>query len=160
MLIRQYTENDLPQMIAIWNEVVSDAKAFPQESPLDYESGKTFFASQSYCGIAAEDDGTISGLYILHPNNVGRCSHICNASYAVAKSRQGRGTGKKLVENSLKIAKNLNFKIIQFNAVVATNSRAIQLYLNLGFQRLGKIEDGFRKNDGTFEDIELFWRKL
>lgn len=65
-------------MIAIWNEVVEDGIAFPQEDLLDAVSGKEFFESQSYTGVA-EDGGQIVGLYILHPNNVGRCGHICNA---------------------------------------------------------------------------------
>lgn len=43
---------------------------------------RAFFESQSYTGVA-DDDGQIVGLYILHPNNVGRCGHICIASYAV-----------------------------------------------------------------------------
>ena len=31
MLIRAYREDDLPEMIAIWNEVVEEGVAFPQE---------------------------------------------------------------------------------------------------------------------------------
>ncbi len=30
------------------------------------------------------------GLYILHPNNIGRCSHIANASFAVSSTHQGQ----------------------------------------------------------------------
>lgn len=58
MIIREYTQNDISDMIRIWNEVV-------------------------------EEDGYILGLYILHPNNVGRCGHICNASYAVSSEIRG-----------------------------------------------------------------------
>lgn len=56
--------------------------AFPQEEMLDSVGGEKFFAAQTYCGVA-EVDGKVLGLYILHPNNIGRCGHICNASYAV-----------------------------------------------------------------------------
>ena len=72
-------------MIAIWNEVVEDGIAFPQEEPLTAETGKDFFASQTLSAVA-EEDGKVYGLYILHPNNIGRCGHICNASYAVVES--------------------------------------------------------------------------
>ena len=85
ILVRGYTAGDLPAMCAIWNEVVEAGEAFPQEEPLDIESGKAFFASQSHCGVAVDSDaGSIVGLYILHPNNIGRCGHIANASYAVS----------------------------------------------------------------------------
>ena len=83
MKIRKYSENDVPAMIRIWNEVVEEGVAFPQLELLDKESGRAFFAAQTYCGVA-DDNGTVVGLYILHPNNVGRCGHIANASYAPA----------------------------------------------------------------------------
>lgn len=46
MQIRQYKESDLASMIAIWNEVVEDGIAFPQEEPLDMNSGKVFLRSR------------------------------------------------------------------------------------------------------------------
>ena len=45
MMIRKYEEKDLEQMIGIWNEVVEDGIAFPQEDFLDAVSGKEFFES-------------------------------------------------------------------------------------------------------------------
>ncbi|MGN1127033.1 MAG: GNAT family N-acetyltransferase, partial [Ruminococcus sp.] len=82
--VRKYIQEDIPQMIKIWNEIVEDGIAFPQEELLTQETGEEFFAQQSYCGVACDNsNGEILGLYILHPNNVGRCSHICNASYGV-----------------------------------------------------------------------------
>lgn len=47
MLIREHTQADLGQMITIWNEIVEEGIAFPQEECLDMESGRDFFASQS-----------------------------------------------------------------------------------------------------------------
>ena len=139
-------------MIAIWNEVVAEGMAFPQEDLLDAETGAAFFAAQTYCGVT-EDGGGLSGLYILHPNNVGRCGHICNASYAVASGLRGRGTGERLVRDCLEQAGALGFRILQFNAVVASNTRARRLYARLGFQPLGVIPGGFRRKDGQFVDI-------
>ena len=73
MEIRKYNESDVPAMVRIWNEVVEEGVAFPQEEFLDGESGSAFFAAQSYCGVAVAD-GRVVGLYILHPNNIGRCA--------------------------------------------------------------------------------------
>ncbi len=84
--VRAYEEKDLPEMIRIWNEVVEDGVAFPQEELLNAETGKEFFAGQTYSAVAEDTEtGKVYGLYILHPNNVGRCGHICNASYAVSR---------------------------------------------------------------------------
>jgi L-amino acid N-acyltransferase YncA len=159
MQIRKYQETDLPEMIAIWNEVVEDGIAFPQEECLTEETGGNFFASQSYTGVA-ENDGKIIGLYILHPNNVGRCGHICNASYAVSATCRGQHIGEKLVLDCLKTAKELGFRVLQFNAVVESNTHARHLYERLGFVQLGTIPGGFRMKDGHYENICPYYHVL
>ena len=159
MTIRKYTENDLPAMISIWNEVVEDGIAFPQEEPLTAESGAEFFASQTYSAVA-EENGKIYGLYILHPNNVGRCGHICNASYAVSSESRGKHIGELLVNDCLVQAKKCGFGVLQFNAVVESNIHARHLYERLGFVQLGTIPKGFRMKDGHFENICPYYHEL
>ena len=104
--VREFNENDIQAANEIWNEVVEDGVAFPQEECLTEKSGLEFFKSQSYTGIAYDEEtGDIVGLYILHPNNVGRCGHICNASYAVKLTQRGKHIGEILVTDCLKKAK-------------------------------------------------------
>ncbi len=161
MVITAYCEKDLPQMISIWNEVVEQGIAFPQEELLDRVSGKNFFESQTYTGVAKDDTtGEVLGLYILHPNNVGRCGHICNASYAVSSKYRGQHIGEKLVKDSLEKGKEKGFQILQFNAVVASNLPARHLYERLGFKQLGTIPKGFKMKDGHYEDICPYFRKI
>ena len=126
MIIRKYVDRDLPEIIRIWNEVVEEGIAFPQEELLNEDSGARFFSVQSYTAIA-EEDGKIYGLYILHPNNVGRCGHICNASYAVSADARGRHIGEQLVMDCMKKGKELGFRVLQFNAVVESNTHASML---------------------------------
>ena len=159
MIIRKYEKEDLPEMIRIWNEVVEDGVAFPQEELLAEKTGKVFFAGQSYCGVA-EEEGKLYGLYILHPNNVGRCGHICNASYAVSRESRGRHIGEALVRDCLKKGKEKGFRILQFNAVVASNASARHLYEKIGFLQLGRIPEGFRMKDGSYEDIYPYYITL
>ena len=86
--VRAAGEADLPELVRIWNQVVEDGVAYPQEELLDEPGGRAFFGSQSHTAVA-DADGEVVGLYILHPNNVGRCGHICNCSYAVRRDRRG-----------------------------------------------------------------------
>lgn len=160
VFVRKYRSADIKDMIRIWNEVVEDGVAFPQEELLDEITGKAFFDAQTYCGVAQDAEGTILGLYILHPNNVGRCGHICNASYAVSGDSRGRHIGEKLVKDCLVQGKANGFRILQFNAVVATNVHARHLYERLGFRQLGTIPSGFRMRDGRYEDICPYYREL
>ncbi len=158
--VRTFEFADIPVMRAIWNEVVADGRAFPQEELLaSDDEARGFFASQTAAAVA-ELDGEVFGLYILHPNNVGRCAHIANTSYAVAKAARGMHLGEALVRDSLTRARDEGFRVLQFNAVVASNASALHLYEKLGFTRLGAIPGGFRNIDGEYEDIYLHYFDL
>ena len=150
--VEQLTEATLAESTAIWNEVVREGKAFPQQEELTLEEARSFFAAQSYTGVARTEEGVV-GMYILHPNNVGRCGHICNASYAVRGDQRGRHIGPALVRHCMAQARTLGFRVLQFNAVVASNEAALRLYASLGFTRLGVIPGGFRNREGVYEDI-------
>lgn len=152
--IREYTTEDAKSASEIWNQVVDDGVAFPQEEDLSPEEGDAFFKKQTYTGIAENaESGEVVGLYILHPNNVGRCGHICNASYAVRRDIRGEHIGEKLVLDCISMAKKKGFGVLQFNAVVASNVHALHLYKRIGFTPLGVIPGGFRMPDGHYEDI-------
>ncbi len=158
--VRKWKENDLADMVDIWNEVIEEGNAFPYEETLTLESAKVLFQSQTHSAVAVDEGGRIYGLYVLHPNNVGRCGHICNASYAVRGSCRGLHIGEKLVKDSLVQGKKYGFQILQFNAVVAANIHARHLYERLGFVQLGAIPRGFRMKDGKYEDIYPYYREL
>ena len=159
--IKPYEIKHLKGAVMIWNQVVEDGVAFPQTETLSAESGNRFFEEQSFTGIAYdENSGEIVGLYILHPNNIGRCGHICNASYAVRRDLRGQRIGEKLVTHCMQKGKELGFRILQFNAVVASNRYALRLYEKLGFVRLGTVPGGFLMKDGRYEDIILYYHVL
>ena len=160
MIVRKFGKSDVKDMIAIWNEIVEEGIAFPQEEILDEKTGSDFFFSQSYSAVAEDENGDIIGLYILHPNNVGRCGHICNASYAVAPKKRGKHIGEKLVLDCMEKAKEIGFKVLQFNAVVETNIHARHLYERIGFRQLGVIPKGFRMKDGHYENICPYYIEL
>ncbi|MBQ8506725.1 MAG: GNAT family N-acetyltransferase [Clostridia bacterium] len=161
IIIKPYSREIINEANAIWNRVVEDGVAFPQEEFLDVESGHAFFSEQDFTGIAYDaDTGEAVGLYILHPNNIGRCGHICNASYAVRADLRGHHIGEALVRHCLAKAKELGYGVLQFNAVVASNHSALHLYEKLGFVRLGVIPRGFRMKDGHYEDIIPHYHEL
>lgn len=158
-VISPFERRDVPDMIRIWNSIVEAGEAFPQEEYLDVAEGLVFFSSQTCTAVARTDTG-IAGLYILHPNNVGRCGHIANASYAVRSEARGQRIGEQLVVHSIKTANEYGFRLLQFNAVVAGNIPALRLYKKLGFTQLGCIPGGFRFKDDTYVDIIPHYIKL
>ncbi|MBR6951679.1 MAG: GNAT family N-acetyltransferase [Oscillospiraceae bacterium] len=160
MTVRVYREEDVPRMVEIWNQVVEDGEAYPQTEKMDERSGAEFFARQSVSAVAVDEQGRVQGLYILHPNNEGRCGHIANASYAVDRAFRGRHMGEQLVLDSLRQGREQGFRLLQFNAVVACNVHARHLYERVGFHLLGTIPGGFLMKDGRYEDICVYYIEL
>ena len=145
---------------ANWNGIANPAIFYAYLSNTGATVGQVFNAdAQSYTAVA-EEDGKVYGLYILHPNNVGRCGHICNASYAVSSDARGKHIGEQLVLDCLKKGKELGFRVLQFNAVVESNTHARHLYERLGFTQLGTIPGGFRMKDGHYENICPYYHEL
>ena len=159
--VRPYTEDDVLAMNRIWNEIVEEGMAFPQLDTLDTSGGAAFYAAQSHCAVAEDlESGEIVGMYTLHPNNIGRCGHLANSSFAVRGDMRGARIGEALVRDCLKQAKDLGFRVLQFNAVVKSNIGAQRLYEKLGFVQLGTIPGGFRNIRGVYEDILLYYHTL
>ncbi len=69
------------------------------------------------------------------------------------RDRRGRRIGEALVRDCMQKGRELGFRILQFNAVVRSNTAALMLYQKLGFTKLGVIPEGFRRDDGSYEDI-------
>ena len=135
ILVRKYCAEDIAQMCEIWNEVVDDGIAFPQDEALDANSGAKFFEAQTFCGIA-EENGVILGMYIFHPNNVGRCGHISNASYAVGSNARGRGIGKRLMNKAKEVAAAQKRRAVILETQ-SCNTNAVGFYLHEGFVLIG-----------------------
>lgn len=159
--IRPYQKKDIPSMMRIWNETVEEGASLPQLSTLTEKQAAEFFRDQTCTCIAADKStGVVVGLYILHPNSVGRCSHIANASYVVWSVMRHKGIGRQLVTHSLRQTKKSGFRIMQFDAVVSTNTPARKLYDSLGFKEIGVLPEGFLTDSGEYLDIVLYYHDL
>ena len=102
----------------------------------------------------------IVGMYSVHPNMLGRCSHIANATYLVKAGRRGEHIGEKLVLDSIEKAKEMGFRAMQFNGVVKSNVHARNLYERCGFRVVGEIPESFQVKDGHYENGLVMYRAL
>lgn len=154
-----YRKDDLSRLKEIWDEVVIEGNAFPQDEVYTTEKFETMLLEQSgvTCILAG---GEIAGFYILHPNGVGRLSHTANASYAIDRRFRGMKLGYRLVQKSLDEAKELGFRGMQYNAVVADNKAAMHIYQQLGFAIIGTVPGGFRLKNGSYTDMRVMYYQI
>ena len=102
----------------------------------------------------------IAGTYILRPNQSGGGSHVANAGFMVSASARGRGLGRAMAEHCLHEARRLGFRAMQFNYVIATNTAAIRLWQDLGFEIVGTLANAFRHPDKGYVDVYVMYRSL
>ena len=159
LTFRSYTDADIPAMREMWNVILEDGVAFPGTELYDDAGFAAMLAAQTAVTCMVKD-GVLAGYYILHPNNIGRCSHVANASFILSKAMRGQHLGRPLVENCLQQAKACGFRGMQFNAVVASNLPALHIYQEVGFEKVGTIPGGFMLKDGNYSDMYILYRSL
>ncbi|MEN3166120.1 GNAT family N-acetyltransferase [Gluconobacter sp. OJB] len=90
--------------------------------------------------VAQTRDHEIVGTFYLQANQKGGGSHIANAGFV---ARSGFGAGRAMAEEALAEATKFGFRAMQFNFVVSTNLRAIDLWKSLGFRVIGTLPGAF-----------------
>ena len=105
-------------------------------------------------------DGAVVATAYLKPNQPGLGDHVANAAWMVAPSATGRGIGRVFGDYVIGEARRFGYRAMQFNAVVATNSRAISLWESLGFSIVGTVPRAFRHSVEGLVSVHIMYRDL
>ncbi len=108
----------------------------------------------------AEEAGEPLGCFYLRPNQPGNGSHVCNAGYCTTGAARGRGVARRMLDASLDEARRQGFAAMQYNFVVATNTRAIEIWQRAGFQTVGRLPGAFRHPDKGRVDALVMFKEL
>jgi ribosomal protein S18 acetylase RimI-like enzyme len=107
-----------------------------------------------------EENGAVLGTYFLKANHQGGGAHVANCGYVTSAAAQGRGIARAMCQHSLERAKQRDFRAMQFNFVVSTNERAVKLWLNLGFEVVGRLPRAFEHPEQGFVDALVMYRQI
>lgn len=115
-------------------------------------------------GILSDDlhnpNEKIVGTFFLKANQPGLGAHVCNAGYMVAPESKGMRVGRSMAEFSLEEARRLSFKAMQFNFVVKSNTVAVKLWQDIGFEIIGEIPEAFDHKENGLTNAYIMYRKL
>jgi L-amino acid N-acyltransferase YncA len=139
MLIRDATADDWRQIWPFLREIVTAGETYAYDPDMDEATARELWLAGPPVRsvVAVQEDGTVLGTANMYPNRPGPGSHVASASFMVDPRGSGRGVGRALGEEALVWARASGFRAIQFNAVVATNTRAVALWRSLGFEIIG-----------------------
>jgi L-amino acid N-acyltransferase YncA len=153
MIIRPLEQPDLVPLLRIFTAIVEEGATYVQEEVPTATSFKAYWQERGGLQLVAEENAEILGGCTIRPNQEGRGSHVATASYIVSAAARGRGVGRKLAERSLREARAMGFRAMQFNMVVSTNP-AVRLWQSLGFQIVGTLPRVFRHQ--ALGDVDAF----
>jgi GNAT superfamily N-acetyltransferase len=162
VLIREATEDDWPAIWPFLHDIVAAGETYTYPPELSEADAKALWmlGPPGRTVVAVGDDGAVLGSAKMNPNHQGGGSHVAGASFMVDPGQGGRGVGRALGEHVLTWAKDAGFRIMQFNAVVETNTRAVALWRSLGFEVLGTLPEGFLHPRHGYVGLHVMHRRL
>ena len=161
MKIRPATDADRDAIWNIFHEIVAAGDTYALDPNISREDALAYwFAPGMHTYVAEQPTIGVAGTYILRPNQSGGGSHVANAGFMVSASARGQGLGRAMAEHCLTEARRLGFRAIQFNYVISTNTAAIRLWHDLGFEIVGTLASAFRHPDNGYVDVYVMYRSL
>ena len=110
--------------------------------------------------FVAEVDGVVLGTYFMRPNQGGGGGHVCNCGYMTSQRATGRGIARAMCLHSLEHARTRGYRAMQFNFVVSTNERAVELWQSVGFEVVGRLPGAFQHPTHGFVDVLVMYKSL
>ena len=147
----------------IWHiikEVISKGDTYTYDPNSSKETMLAYWLGEDKHTYVATVNEEILGTFVIRDNQPGLGSHIANASYMVSEKAFGKGIGKTMAEFSLEEARRLDYKAMQFNIVIKSNTRAVRLWQTLGFNIIGEIPDAFNHKENGLTNAYIMHRKL
>jgi ribosomal protein S18 acetylase RimI-like enzyme len=164
MKIRLATERDRDAIWEIFHEVVAAGDTYALDPNISREDALAYWFAPGTHTYVAEGDAVgarqILGTYILRSNQSGGGSHVANAGFMVSARARGQGIGRAMAQHCLHEARRLRFRAMQFNYVISTNTAAIRLWQDLGFEIVGTLASAFRHPDKGYVDVYVMYRSL
>ena len=122
--------------------------------------GLAYFWPPSAQVWIAESHGVPLGCTYLRPNQTGHGNHVCNAGYCTLPEARGRGIARAMLDFSLTEARRQGYRAMQYNFVVATNTRAVATWERAGFRTVGRLPGAFRHPAEGYVDALVMWKDL
>ena len=162
MVIRKVTTDDWPAIWPFLHEIVAAGETFSYDRDLTETQARDPVVG----GASGADRGrrrrrrdrARHGEHVPQPR--GPASHTASASFMVDPAHAGRGVGRALGEDALGWARAEGFRLMKFNAVVETNTRAVALWRSLGFEVLGTLPEGFNHPTHGYVGLHVMYRRL
>ncbi|TDK46877.1 N-acetyltransferase [Antarcticimicrobium luteum] len=160
MTIRPATPADEDTIWAMLEPVIRGGDTYALPRDMTRAAALAYWFAPTNAVLLAEADGQPLGTYYLRPNAMGGGDHVCNCGYITAQAAQGKGVARTMLADSLDRAREAGFRAMQYNFVIATNTRAIDTWERAGFDVVGRLPDAYRHPAQGYVDALVMFRAL
>lgn len=160
LIIQPAGPEDRSTIWSILEPVFREGATFPLPCDISEADALALWMGPDRETFVAERNGEIVGTYYLRANQQGGGAHVANCGYVTARSALRKGVARQMCVHSLDMARERDFKAMQYNFVVATNTYAIRLWESLDFQIVGRLPAAFLHPDLGYVDVLLMYRRL
>jgi GNAT superfamily N-acetyltransferase len=159
--IRTADAEDWPSIYRFYSAIVEAGESYAFPPGQSSEQARPWWMEPPPgLTVVAVDGVDVLGSAKMGPNRPGRGAHVATASFMVDPAHQGRGVGRALGEYALRWARNAGYAGMQFNAVVETNTAAVNLWKALGFAVIGTVPEAFNHPRHGLVGLHVMYQRL
>ncbi len=159
-LIRPATPEDGAAIWQILEPVIRAGETYALPRDMSEAAALAYWTAPEKETFIAVADQKIIGTYFIRPNQPGGGAHVANCGYVTAQHEGGRGVAGAMCEHSMQIARSRGFRAMQFNFVIASNTRAVNLWEKFGFHTIGRLPAAFLHPRLGYTDALVMFRAL
>lgn len=160
MLIRAATPVDRAAIADIILPIIRAGETYALDRDMTAEQALAYWFAAGHSVFVTEVDGRVLGSYYRRANQAGGGAHVANCGYATHEAATGRGIARAMGLHSFDHARAAGFRAMQYNFVIATNVRAVRLWLSLGFEQVGRLPGAFDHPTLGEVDALVLYRRL
>ena len=146
--VRSASPEDLPAILAIYNDAVLTTTATADYAPSSLEARVKWYEERMQLGLpvfAAETEGQVIGWSALSPYHA-RIGYRFTAevSIYIAAERRGQGIGKQLLLPLIEAGNELGLHVL-IASIDSENEASIRLHAANGFVKCGELHEVYTK---------------
>ena len=142
--IREAIQEDLPQLLTIYNDIILHTTAVYDYEPHTLEMRQAWFKvkqDQGFPVFVAEEDGKILGFSSIGPFRAWAAyKYSVENSVYVATEVRGKGIGKLLIPPLIDASKKMGMHTI-IAGIDASNEASLKLHKSFGFEEVAHFKE-------------------
>ncbi len=158
--IRVFKSSDASAVLEILLPTFRAGDTYAIDPDISESDALAYWTGPDRKTFVAELDGQVVGTYYIRPNQAGGGAHVCNFGFMTSPAARGKGVARAMLEHAEATARDQGYQAVQFNFVVATNTRAIQIWESHNYRIVGRLPAAFLHPDLGYVDALVMWKDL